>query len=220
MDNPIFESLTTRHASIALRHAEAVRYPADVAPFLGVPREMTLSSETLEALVPKGDHVFLLGPRVTPANGWTVENLGQALQMVCEKPLPALEGPPIVPLTTTEHHAQMRELTSLVYPHYFRPRTHSLGRYFGIFENGRLAAMAGERMGMAIPRELSAICTHPDFLGRGLARRLLVWLSNDVFARGEKPFLHVDPENARAVGLYERNGYVARARLDFWRCSK
>lgn len=215
----MYESLTTRHAGVALKHGEAVRYPPDVAPFLGVPRAMDLSAATLEALVPKGDHVFLLGPRVTPASGWTVEHLGQALQMVCEKPLPPLEGPEIVPLTTDEHHAQMRELTSLVYPHYFRPRTHVLGRYFGIFEKGRLAAMAGERMGMQTPRELSAICTHPDFLGRGLARRLLVWLSNDVFARGEKPFLHVDPENVRAVGLYERNGYVTRARLDFWRLS-
>jgi len=46
-----------------------------------------------------------------------------------------------------------------------------LGRYFGVIENGRLAAMAGERMGMPGFREVSAVCTHPDFLGRGLAQK-------------------------------------------------
>lgn len=178
---------------------------------------MALDAKTLEALVPKGDHVFLLGPEVSVPSGWQVEHLGQALQMKCERPLAAVEGPALVPLATEAHHAQMRELTALVYPHYFRPRTYLLGRHFGVFEDGRLASMAGERMGTVKQREVSAICTHPEFLGRGLARRLLVWLTNELFARGEEPFLHVAPENERAVKLYAQNGYTTCARLAFWR---
>jgi GNAT superfamily N-acetyltransferase len=219
LDNPIYESLQSRHASFAQRHGEAVRYPPDVAPFLGVPKETSLHRETLAALLPAGSHVFALGPRINVPTGYEVEFLGPALQMVCDQPLEPLEdGPELVPLHTDAHRAQMAELTALVYPHYFRPRTHELGRYFGVFENGRLAAMAGERMGLGPggPRELSAICTHPDFLGRGLARRLLVGLSNDMFSRNEQPFLHVDPQNVRAVKLYEQNGYRVRTEIPFW----
>ena len=33
--------------------------------------------------------------------------------------------------------------------------------------------MAGERMHAGTLREISGVCTHPDFQGRGLARRLM-----------------------------------------------
>lgn len=133
--------------------------------------------------------------------------------MICEAPLPEAQGPSIVPLTDPK---PVLELTALVYPHYFRPRTIELGRYFGIVENGRLAAMAGERMGMPGFREVSAVCTHPDFVGRGLARHLLAFLSNDILRGGAVPFLHVSPTNARALELYRRNGYRTRATPRFW----
>jgi predicted GNAT family acetyltransferase len=102
-----------------------------------------------------------------------------------------------------------------VYPHYFRPRTMALGRYFGIYDGGRLAAMAGERMGFPGHREISAVCTHPDFVGRGLARRVLTFLGADIASRGALPFLHVAPTNTRAIALYEQNGYRLRAQMPF-----
>ena len=77
-------------------------------------------------------------------------------------------APEIVPLGERER-ADALALTALVYPHYFRPRTMELGRYFGMYVDGRLAAMVGERLGAPDMREMSAICTHPDFRGRGLA---------------------------------------------------
>ena len=91
-----------------------------------------------------------------------------------------------------------------------------MGRYFGIFEDGRLAAMIGERLGSADTREMSAICTHPDFAGRGHARRLTAMLTNDTLARGSLPFLHVSYANTRAKALYERIGYRLRRDIPFW----
>src|SRR3546814_18842589 len=88
-----------------------------------------------------------------------------------------------------------------------------LGRYFGIYRDGRLATMIGERMGTAQAQEISAVCTHPDFSGHGYARRLLQWLSNDVQARGRLPFLHVSPRNTRAIALYANNGYRVRREI-------
>ena len=90
-----------------------------------------------------------------------------------------------------------------------------LGRYFGIYVDGRLAAMIGERLGTPEAREMSAICTHPDFLGRGYARRLTAFLTNQTLRAGKRPFLHVAYANARAKALYEAMGYALRRDIPF-----
>ncbi len=215
LDNPIWSSLSTRHLGVSLTAGGLRRYPPEVAPFLAAPEAGPLGAEALDALVPPGDAVFLLGPTPTAPLGWRVEQLGTVCQLICEGPLHEPPGPPIVPLGEHERAAVL-ELTALVYPHYFRPFTMSLGRYFGLFEQGRLTAMIGERMGLPGLREVSAVCTHPDFAGRGLARRLLAYLSNDLLQRGETPFLHVAADNTRAKALYEQNRYRVRRELAFW----
>lgn len=215
LDNPIWESLASRHRSLALRATDAARYPPDVAPFLGVPVDGADAAASLESLVPHGDTVLLLARAPAEAEGWRLQQLALLAQMVCPASIPAVDGPDLIELTEV-HRADVLALTALVYPHYFRPRTVELGRYFGIYQDGRLAAMIGERMGMDDHTEISAVCTHPDFNGRGYARRLLTWLSNDVLSRGLTPFLHVSHENRRAKELYEKNGYRLRRDIPFW----
>jgi predicted GNAT family acetyltransferase len=95
-----------------------------------------------------------------------------------------------------------------------------LGRYFGIYQDDRLAAIIGERLGMDAYQEISAVCTHPDFNGRGYARRLLALLSNDNLERGRTPFLHVSHQNQRAKQLYEQAGYHLRRDIEFWSLSR
>lgn len=135
--------------------------------------------------------------------------------MICPARIDAVDGPDIIELSEI-HRVDVLALTTLVYPHYFRPRTMALGRYFGIYQDGRLSAMIGERMGMDDHQEISAVCTHPDFNGRGHARQLLAWLSNDNHDRGRLPFLHVSKDNLRAKRLYEQNGYLDRCEIPFW----
>lgn len=215
LDNPIWESLISRHRSLAQRQGDVACYPAQVAPFLGVPADGLDVSAALEALVPGGDTVLLLGRTPAVSESWRLEKLAMLAQMVCPARMAEVDGPGIIELTDA-HRADVLALTALVYPHYFRPRTMELGRYFGIYQEGRLAAIIGERMGMDDWQEISAVCTHPDFNGRGYARRLLVWLSNDVIERGRTPFLHVSHENQRAKQLYEQNGYRDRPDIPFW----
>ena len=215
LDNPIWESLASRHRSLALLEGNAARYPPDVAPFLGVPADGTDAAASLESLVPRGDTVLLLGRVPAEAEGWRLQQLALLAQMVCRAPMVVIDGPDLIELTEI-HRADVLALTALVYPHYFRPRTVELGRYFGIYQDGRLAAMIGERMGMDDYTEISAVCTHPDFNGRGYARRLLAWLSNDVLDGGRTPFLHVSHENRRAKELYEQSGYDTRRDIAFW----
>jgi ribosomal protein S18 acetylase RimI-like enzyme len=215
LDNPIWESLSSRHRSLALRQGEVARYPAVVAPFLGVATGGIDAAAAIESLVPPGETVLLLGPVPSAPRGWELKQVAQLAQMVCPTPIGELDGPRIIELSEF-HRSDVLALTALVYPHYFRPRTTDLGRYFGIYQNGRLEAMIGERMGMEDYTEISAVCTHPDCNGQGYARRLLGWLSNDNLERGRTPFLHVSQQNQRALQLYERNGYRLRREIAFW----
>jgi ribosomal protein S18 acetylase RimI-like enzyme len=208
LDNPFWSSLTTTHARFAETHGTALRFPPDIAPFIGVERGGPLDPATLDALVATPS--FLLGPEISVPAPFVVENLGVIVQMVCDRPLDVPEGPPIRRL---DDRAAILGLAAIVYPHYFRERTMELGRFHGI---GSLDAMIGERMAMPGLREISAVCTHPTAVGRGLARRLLAYASNAIFADGETPFLHVSPANTRALALYEQNGYRRRVDLPFW----
>jgi predicted GNAT family acetyltransferase len=95
-----------------------------------------------------------------------------------------------------------------------------MGRYVGIYDGGRLVAMAGERLRIDGYQEISAVCTHPDFLGRGYAHRLIAEVSNAARARGFTPFLHLYRDNVRAMSLYERLGFVIRTELPFCRVTR
>ncbi len=215
LDNPIWESLASRHCAIALQEGVCARYPAVVAPFLGVARDGVDVDEALESLVPTDDTVLLLGVAPQVPAGWRLDKLAELAQMVCPEPIPGIDGPDIIELSEAQR-SDVLALTALVYPHYFRLRTMDLGRYFGIYQDGQLAAIIGERMGMDDHQEISAVCTHPDFNGRGYARRLLAYLTNDTLARGRLPFLHVAHENGRAKQLYEQCGYRDRRDIPFW----
>jgi ribosomal protein S18 acetylase RimI-like enzyme len=213
LDNPLFSSLTTVHRRFAIEAHGLVRFPPEVAPFLAIEKAGAIDPRALDTLV--REPAFMLGPRPELPAGWQLEDLGVIVQMVCETPLPVPPGGPVETFGDADRGAVL-ELAMLVYPHYFRPRTIELGRYIGMRGDGRIIAMVGERMAMPGLREVSAVCTHPSSVGRGLARRLLATASNDIFARGETPFLHVSPRNTRAVSLYEQNGYRRRIDVPFW----
>lgn len=107
----------------------------------------------------------------------------------------------------------MRELTQIAFPAFFRERTGDLGLYLGIYEGDRLVAMAGERLALTGLQEISGVCTHPDFAGRGHARRLTRALLSRHRQRGIRSFLHVSEGNVAARRLYESMGFVVRASL-------
>jgi ribosomal protein S18 acetylase RimI-like enzyme len=216
LDNPFWSSLRSRHRGLALGVGGVARYPPQFAPFFGVAGAGVDAAAGLAALVAPGESVLLLGVAPQPVpDGCHLEAFEDLAQMTCTQRIPVIDGPDIVELSAA-HRADVLALIALVYPHYFRERTMELGRYFGIYQGDRLAAMIGERLGSDAHQEMSAICTHPDFNGRGYARRLTAFLGNDTLDRGRTPFLHVSHENVRAKRLYEQLGYRLRRDIPFW----
>lgn len=215
LDNPFWTSLRSRHRALAQCMGDAARYPAEFASFLGVASADADVAAAIASLVGPGESVYLLGVVPKQPDEWRLEAYPPLAQMICTAAIPLIDGPPVIELSEA-HRADVLALTALVYPHYFRPRTAELGRYFGIYRDGRLAAMIGERLGTDVYQEISAVCTHPDFNGRGYARRLIALLSNDNLERGRTPFLHVSHQNHRAKLLYEQIGYRHRRDIGFW----
>lgn len=215
LDNPFWASLQSRHRGIAQAQGGLRRFPAAFAPFLAVAAEGEEVDDALAALLPAGETGYWLGVLPRISQDWRLQRFDPLAQMVCDARLPVPDGPEVIELGAAER-ADVLALTALVYPHYFRERTMELGRYFGIYQDGRLGAMIGERLGTDAHQEISAICTHPDFNGRGYARRLLALLNNDVLERGLMPFLHVSYANTRAKRLYEQMGYRTRYDIAFW----
>ena len=129
-------------------------------------------------------------------------------KMVWESSTPPADEAPEAIRLGPQHASRALELASLTRPGPFGPGTIELGEYFGCFEGQRLVAMAGERMFAGSLRELSGVCTHPDFQGRGLARRLVAKLIARQVARNETPFLHVMRENGIAHRFYSAWGFV------------
>jgi ribosomal protein S18 acetylase RimI-like enzyme len=219
LDNPVWHSLVTRHSGLAITARGAAKYPATVAPFAAVEDATVHAANQLASLIADGDSVFLVGVAPPAPPGWVLIPGKPVLQMICNARVAELAGPDPVRLGARQRD-DMLALTALVFPGFFRARTLEMGDYFGIYDGSRLAAMAGERMRLDGYQELSAVCTHPDYTGRGYAQRLLALLCNSAFDRGLTPFLHVFTDNERAIGVYRKLGFVDRAIPPFWSLQK
>jgi predicted GNAT family acetyltransferase len=133
------------------------------------------------------------------------------LQMVCENGVVSTPAPG-VEIVELGHRdtAEMQNLAVLTKPGPFAQRTRELGTYLGIRLEGKLVAMSGERMKVPGHTEVSAVCTHPNHVGKGYARTLMTEVMRRIRERRETPFLHVRQDNAGAIGLYKKLGFQER----------
>jgi GNAT superfamily N-acetyltransferase len=190
-----------------------MRYPVDVCPFVAMPDEPDEADWTDAAgLAGPGAWLPLAVVEVSPPAGWEVRLIGEGVQMTGDD-LDAAADPEAVPLGAADV-PEMLELTARTKPGPFLPRTPELGTYLGIRREGRLVAMAGERLHPAGWTEISAVCTDEAWRGQGLAARLIRAVGAGIRDRGEIPFLHALATNT-AIGLYEELGFRHRMAVLF-----
>lgn len=207
LDRITWHALSGPHAKFAAGTEDARRYAPGFSPIIGFASAERPNFTALAGFCEPGEHFYCDGWSGPAPAGWQVDAESTMFKMVWEGAIPAADEAPEAVRLGSEHVSQALDLAALTQPGPFGPRTIELGEYFGYFEGPRLVAMAGERMCAGAMREISGVCTHPDFQGRGLARRLMFKLIRRQMQRGETPFLHVMRSNGGAHGLYERMGF-------------
>ncbi|HEY4286296.1 MAG TPA: GNAT family N-acetyltransferase [Puia sp.] len=209
LDNPAWNALNTGNAALAQGSERAKCFPADVAFFVGIPDGSAQSFDALYNVVPFEVAGFQTVHETAIPAPWRVMRAVKVSQFVYEGSDVEQNEMGVVPLSEKDV-PQMLSLTKLTDPGPFLNRTIDLGHYFGIFDGDKLVAMAGQRMNPIPYAEISAVCTHPDYLGRGYASMLLKFQIRRIMAVGQIPFLHVLATNERAIKIYERLGFVLR----------
>jgi ribosomal protein S18 acetylase RimI-like enzyme len=210
LDNPVWHSLIGRDADKAIGSPLARAYPADMSPFFGLPSEPAAENWEAAHELLEGRSRALYHQAGPVPTGWTVDFTLDVVQMITPKPI-GQPDPRAVPLGPQDAPAIL-DLVAAAKPGPFGPATTLFGGYYGIWINGTLAAMAGERFHLDGWTEISAVATSPQYRGQGLASSVIRTIASQVECRGERVFLHVVSSNP-ARALYEHLGFHTRTHI-------
>lgn len=215
LDRPIWSMLTGRQRHLAEGDAHAVRIDRRYGPFGAAADSGPAAQAELAALFPPNGELWLVEGECWPLPPGTREVKRAVLaQMVAEgAPPPARVSEPAMVALGDADAPEMAALAAHAQPGPWAATTHRYGPFFGIREDGRLLAMAGQRMLMPGMAEVSGVATWEDCRGRGYARALIGHVMRSMAARGEQPFLHSYADNAGAIALYESLGFRIRRQV-------
>jgi ribosomal protein S18 acetylase RimI-like enzyme len=210
LDRPVWNALTGRQAHLALGEKDRfLRFPADIEPFGAARDNSEAQLAGLAEMMSLDGHVALVEvDKFLAPLGFTTMISAAIHQMAAPRIDPPDDGLDVIKLSDADA-PEMRALAELTQPGPFHARTHELGGFVGVRENGRLIAMAGERLKLDGFSEISAVCTAPEFRGRGFARTLVAYLVAQTLNEGKTPFLHVKAENGAKI-LYQKLGFRVR----------
>lgn len=210
LDKVVWNALSTRQARLSTGGALARRILEDIGPFASAADDSDEAIAALAALAHADDDMSLLEPTPpAPPTGITLKLNAAGVQMVA-RAFTAGAGDFGIEQLGDGDVGEMIALATLTKPGPFRAATHTLGRFVGIRDGGRLVAMAGERMKCDGFTEISAVCTHPVYRGRGYGAALICAVGDRLLSEGEIPFLHAYANNTGAIGLYRHLGFEHR----------
>lgn len=205
-DNVSWHALSGAQAQHALGSGGARRYAPGFPALVAFSNPLEPDLASLAPLCEPGKPLYTLGLTGALPAGWRVDGEVVLLRMRWDGEMPVDEAPDAV-LLGSQHADDILELLRHIPPSPFGLRTVELGDYFGYFVDGRLVAMAGERLYAGTVREISNVCTHPDFRRQGMVARLMLKLIRHAMLRGETSFLHVLSDNLSAQRLYRAMGF-------------
>jgi len=212
LDNPVWHALQTTHKTFAQGTERVQRYPADILQFMGCADPLHADLNEILPWTSVGEKMLMIGELPVLPPNWALVRQLDCIQMTCDQAV-SVAGPDVVPLENVE---EMLTLTNLVQPGFFYRNTPLLGTYYGIYQEGQLVAIAGERTKITGMVEVSAVCTHPAFTGRGYAHQLVAHIVNKNVTQGNALYLHFLTNNERARKVYERLGFRDRRGIVFW----
>ena len=218
LDNPVWFSLSETHQSFAVDYGSVKFYHPDFCPFGGFKKGKFIA-KSIDEHSAKVNNFFVVGEKPELSNLLRLNKELVCLQMIVYDPIDIPINDPIIKLAE-EHIDALHELVNLVQPGYFKKKTALLGNYYGIFKNGALVAVTGERMQMDDFIEVSAVVTHPNHIGKGYAKQLVAHAVNEIFKQNKTPYLHVIEDNKGAIQLYEKLGFEIRRKISFWNITK
>ena len=213
LDRPVWNALATRQNALALGDMTAFCFDRDYSPFGAAANIDPNSLASLARLIPPDGAVWTVEvPGFPMPMTARVAHQSSCHQMVALAISPGRATDAVTRLSEVDA-GQMRRLALLTKPGPFLPKTQRLGRFVGIFDGETLVAMAGERLQPLGLTEVSGVCTHPDYRGRGYAAMLMRHIAERILARGEIPYLHAYSSNAGAIALYETLGFQLRREM-------
>jgi predicted GNAT family acetyltransferase len=216
LDNPVWEALSSHQSHLNAGSGVLKYFPAAVAPFIALNKWNERDIHALKQEIPAGRTFSVLIAKKIELPGEVEIVFSTPLyQMYCPVVKPAINTGITAQTLTAAHVPQMLELTNLTKPGPFYERTIEFGNYLGVFDAGKLVAMAGERLKVNGYTELSAVCTHPAHLGKGYASYLSSLVAERITRNGDCPFLHVRADNLPAIELYKKLGVQIRADIYF-----
>jgi ribosomal protein S18 acetylase RimI-like enzyme len=217
LKNPVYHSLLGTDRHLGEGPGQVLWFEEAVSPFAGFAEGNPQGFALLYKLLPAGRKILIASPlQLEIPKPWVLRVAIPGLQFLFEGNV--IEVPKnfvTVPLEV-EHVPKMMALAALTKPGPFGLRTIAFGHYYGVFENRQLVAMTGQRLHVGRYAEISAVCTHPDALGKGYATALVQHQVALMLGNGQIPFLHVRADNYRAISLYERLGFVEQGPMHFY----
>ncbi|MCT2400705.1 GNAT family N-acetyltransferase [Novosphingobium mangrovi (ex Huang et al. 2023)] len=216
LDRPVWNMLNGPQASLAVARGAAVRLDPGYGPFAAARDDSAEAQAALTALLTDpADRIWIVETREWPAPpGTRVEKVAELVQLTAPEPASMRPGDETVELLGDDDVPAMAELALATRPGPWGALTQCYGAYYGIRHEGRLAAMAGERMRPAPGfAEVSGVCTWPEHRGQGHAARLIRRIMAGFTARGDTPFLHSYAANDGAIRLYQSLGFEIRSNL-------
>jgi len=214
LDNPIWNALNTGSHTLSFGTDRVRLVNREMGFFAGLPAYQKENLDELNDYLEAGQRVILFPPdHLPPDEKWKVHNDRELLQLVCERDFSSVAPQPEILPLDARHVEKMLALTQLTKPGPFLNKTIDFGDYFGFFSDGKLVSMAGSRLSPSPYTEVSAVCTHPDFAGQGISKKVMPHVLQAIQQRGKTPFLHLYPDNTPALRLYTSLGFVSRAML-------
>ena len=217
LQNPVYNALLSGDKYLSHGDDNVKFFDEEVSPFVGFHKNYSNGFADLYKLMPLDRRIlYATTEHIDEPAGWELKHEVEGLQFVYEAANEINHNFDKVKPLGKEHVDQMLNLATVTRPGPFGLRTIDFGSYYGIFDADKLVAMTGERLHVHNHTEISAVCTLPEYTGKGYANTLLLHQTQLILQQGLHPFLHVRADNERAIALYKRIGFTVSSQMNFY----